>query len=1616
MLAGRDVADNDANTNPPNATFNHGSHCAGIAAAATNNGIGIASLNYPVGGINYLKIIPVKVTSDANPNPGNITHGYEGIRWAADNGAKVISCSWGGPAPSPSLQYIIDYAYGKGCIIVAAAGNSGINELNYPASYNHVISVGATDNGDVKASFSTYSNAVDVMAPGVGIYSTFSNADNVSYGTLNGTSMACPLTAGLVGLMWSFNPNLTQSTLEACLKSSCTNITPQNPGLGGLIGSGRINASQALACVGGQTIFADFTSNITRVCSGQTVNFTDLTGGNVTSWLWNFGDGTANSTLKNPSHIYNGAVGTVYTVSLTSTGPGGNNTIVRNAYITVATPSAQIVGQGATTVCDNSLQAINLQFSGNPPFSVTFSNGIIISNLQSLNTTAIVSVKQGDSPLKITSMTDAGCTGTVVPGQAVFIFVACCPNILTNGDFEAGNTLTKPTGTDLNFSTTYSPSNYNVYNATTNSVGNWPMRPTLPNRGLNMAYDGYGSNTPIYDPPLVPNTVPIPHTRVWCQTVNIAANTNYDIQFFTTDNALATYGKLEFQVRLYDAANGIRFIGTPINIPPSNTLNWHQSNVSYSSPVTLTNEEVCICQVNSHNTFAYDLYLDDITMRPNIPATINAGPDISICLGEGTVIGTPLQAGLTYQWTPTTGLSNPTIAQPTASPAATTVYTLVVTNPITGCQSRDEVTVIVKTNCCVGAWNAPATISTNTTIASPAFANASVNQNLTITAGTLTFSNINVLMATNVKITVNSGAKLVITRSAYLHACSQMWDGIYVEAGGEVDIDSNALVEDAKNVIVSNNGGKYVLNGAILNKNLVGIQVNSLNATHTGTIINSIITSRSLPISPKVIDLKTTNPLISNAQSVLKIPYSNRKGCYGINVTDVTNITIGSAITASNLNIFDWIMCGINLTRSNALIYNNQFQYLLGYNAVACPGGGGQGQPPPPCYYEAGYGIKTSGTANTGTNSITIGGTNTNQANIFINIFGAILTQNYQAHTIIGNNITNSTTGPFSIGVNYGRYGVYISSPTSNNTINISNNTLIKNCETGIWVNRSNLNALQTTSLTIQNNGDVNVPTPCITADANGYCKTGIYVSDLSTSSTPASGVWSISNNAISEATTGISLLNVKKPAGAPYNFQVTYNSIKTRYATTGNTNGIMAKGCNSVEITANHTNYTIPVAHPYSYETNGNLLAYGIYLQNSSNMLVSCNTVERAARSMVFQNNCLSSALANTHVGVFSNTMSRAQDGFVLLTSGIIGQQGDASIMASDNKWDLTTTPTTFTRSQTYADVSDANSSVLYVHNTPATLPTTNLANPAFPYSSTSLLITTGGANGCGGVPPALMVQTQNTSVSNTTSYGNELKTIAQDTKPLPAYSDAVHWERNRFVYNEVKNNPALSKNNTALQNFYTKNTSGTIGKLASIEDKIATRDYAGANSINTGVKPVLTMEQNQQTINDLILRKLLNVNYIYSDGDKTTLSSIANQCPIDGGNAVYQARVLLMTINNTVIDFVDNCNVVAGRSMEEPPIDTTLSNHQTITSSNYKLYPNPNNGNMLLDYTLNEGEVGIIKIYDLTGKLICSYRLNANNSQLQINNADLNNGIYIYHITVNNTIVKSDKLVIIK
>ncbi|MCK9524051.1 MAG: S8 family peptidase [Proteobacteria bacterium] len=211
----------------------HGTHCAGIAAALANDGVGVAGV------CSNCSIMPIKVLGK---NGGLNSDVANGIIWAADHGAHVISMSLGCKYPSNTIQQAIEYAASKGAILVAAAGNDGNRVPHYPAYYDHVIAVGAINSSNRRASFSSYGDWVDVAAPGDKIYSTMPNG---GYAYLDGTSMATPFVAGLAGLLVSrMGTSATPQKVRDAILNTAAPMDTAPPvdtapgkGLAGLIGA-----------------------------------------------------------------------------------------------------------------------------------------------------------------------------------------------------------------------------------------------------------------------------------------------------------------------------------------------------------------------------------------------------------------------------------------------------------------------------------------------------------------------------------------------------------------------------------------------------------------------------------------------------------------------------------------------------------------------------------------------------------------------------------------------------------------------------------------------------------------------------------------------------------------------------------------------------------------------------------------------------------------------------------------------------------------------------------------------------------------------------------------------------------------------------------------------------------------------------------------------------------------------------------------------------------------------------------------------------------------------------------------------------------------------------------
>ena len=243
VLPGYDFVNNDTNAADDNG---HGTWVSGIIAANANDGYGIAGISWSD------KILPVKIMS--REGSGDTADLTAGIIWAADHGATVINMSVGGFPYAQYVQDAVDYAWSKGVVLVGAAGNNGREETFYPASFNNVISVSATQRDDEFASWSSFGANVDVSAPGASVQTTnctvCTYADHNTWGDhtyISGTSFATPNVAGTIALIRARFPAESPAQVASRLISSVDDRG--YAGFDNRYGRGRVNAFRALGGV-----------------------------------------------------------------------------------------------------------------------------------------------------------------------------------------------------------------------------------------------------------------------------------------------------------------------------------------------------------------------------------------------------------------------------------------------------------------------------------------------------------------------------------------------------------------------------------------------------------------------------------------------------------------------------------------------------------------------------------------------------------------------------------------------------------------------------------------------------------------------------------------------------------------------------------------------------------------------------------------------------------------------------------------------------------------------------------------------------------------------------------------------------------------------------------------------------------------------------------------------------------------------------------------------------------------------------------------------------------------------------------------------------------------------
>ena len=310
--------------------FGHGTHVAGIAAAATNNVVGVAGMCPNCG------ILSVKVLNDQGS--GYISDVASGVIYAASHGARVISLSLGGSGRSSTLQSALAYAVANNALPVCAMGNNGSNSNTPEPGYWHdCLSVIATDQNGAKASFSNYGIKADVAAPGVAILSTMptypvtlttSYGYRTNYDALSGTSMATPMVSGIAGLVLSENPSLTPTQVAGIIMASSGNGVSWTSNLA----FGVVNAYKAVS----SAIHSDYVAPVPNLVS-------PIEGATVSGLVTFQAAPTDNTTVHHVDIVQNGTrfmqvlTGSTWTVSWPST-------TVFNSSVSVSASAVDVFG------------------------------------------------------------------------------------------------------------------------------------------------------------------------------------------------------------------------------------------------------------------------------------------------------------------------------------------------------------------------------------------------------------------------------------------------------------------------------------------------------------------------------------------------------------------------------------------------------------------------------------------------------------------------------------------------------------------------------------------------------------------------------------------------------------------------------------------------------------------------------------------------------------------------------------------------------------------------------------------------------------------------------------------------------------------------------------------------------------------------------------------------------------------------------------------------------------------------------------------------------------------------------------------------------------------------
>jgi thermitase len=351
MIPGWNMYDNNSNTSD---VTGHGTGVAGIAAASSNNGIGVASVAWGC------RIMPVRVTTSSGMATDSMI--ANGLVWAADRGARIANLSFSSSNDSTTLTNAAAYFQSRGGLVIMAAGNTGT--FSSAADNPYIIRVSATDANDVLASWSCTGNNIDVAAPGVGIQTT---ARGGGYSSTSGTSCSAPVVAGIAALLLSVNSSLSPSQVQDILKQSADDLGAS--GWDTQYGWGRVNAANAVQMAAGTSLPPDTT--LPTVSFSSPANGSTLSGTVSVQISASDNRGVASVSFYVDGILYSTKTASPYTFSWNTTQAANGSHTLR----AVATDTS-----GNSSTAQISVSVSNLSDTTPPVVSITSpSNGSTVS-------------------------------------------------------------------------------------------------------------------------------------------------------------------------------------------------------------------------------------------------------------------------------------------------------------------------------------------------------------------------------------------------------------------------------------------------------------------------------------------------------------------------------------------------------------------------------------------------------------------------------------------------------------------------------------------------------------------------------------------------------------------------------------------------------------------------------------------------------------------------------------------------------------------------------------------------------------------------------------------------------------------------------------------------------------------------------------------------------------------------------------------------------------------------------------------------------------------------------------------------------------------------------------